>query len=122
MVDSAPFSLTSLVIIPETQDPSPEDIFSSSLNLISPDGSRNSHGDPGATIIYDSKKFGSIKLSLANPEDREDRLLMAHYLWNASLQLAELISGFGVHDTLAAEVDWDVQGKKVIELGAGEVS
>ena len=111
--------LTSLVILPETSNSSPEDIFSSSLNLISPDGSQNSHGDPGASIIYKSKKFGDIQLSLANPEKQKDRFLMAHYLWNASLELAEFISGFGIHSTLAAEVDWAVDGKKVIELGAG---
>ena len=47
---------------------------------------------------------------------------MAHYLWNASLLVSEFISGFGVRGTLAAEVGWSVNGKKVIELGAGRAA
>ena len=112
-------SLSSLIVLPEASDPSAEDIFAASLDLISPDGSRNSYGDSGTLLIYRSRKFGDIRLGLADPKAQQDRLLMAHYLWNASIQISEFISGFGITETLAAEASWDVAGKKVLELGAG---
>ena len=118
-MDDEYHALSSLVILPEVASTTVEDIFSSSLNLIAPDGSRNSHGEPGSDIIYRSRRFGEISLGLANPTNQSDRFLMAHYLWNASLQLAELISGFNIANTRAAAVPWEVSGKRVLELGAG---
>ena len=89
----------------------PEDIFSSSLGTIFPDDTQNSHGDPGATVIYKSARFGDIKLSVADPSQEDDRRLFAHYLWNAGVLLAELIS--------EGQTEYNVEDETVLELGAG---
>lgn len=91
----------------------PDDIFSSAVGLIFTDDLRNQHGDPGATVIYKSNRYGDIKLSVADPVGEDDRRLFAHYLWNAGVYLAELIS---------EEEGWSVKDETVIELGAGAVA
>ena len=106
-------SLTDLIqIIPPDIDEEPEDIFAAAPGLIFPDDLRNIHGDPDSTIVYKSARFGDIELRTSDPENEDERKLFGHYLWNAGIKLAELIS----QEDHGA---WSVQGKKVIELGAG---
>lgn len=110
--------LTSTVEIPESLDSSSEDIFSSALDLISPDETRSLHGSPGSHIMYNSRRFGKLKLELAAPESEDGRKLFAHYLWNASLLLAEFLAApVTTSDTDASK--WDICGHRVLELGAG---
>lgn len=93
---------------PETTDP--EDYFGQSLGVIFPDDITNLHGDLDHAVIYLSPRFGDIRLELADPKGDDNRKLFSHFLWNSGLQLAELIEEEG---------EWDVKGKKVLELGAG---
>ncbi|KFZ06388.1 hypothetical protein V501_07459 [Pseudogymnoascus sp. VKM F-4519 (FW-2642)] len=93
---------------PETTDP--EDYLGQSLGVIFPDDITNQHGDLDHAVIYQSPRFGDIKLELADPQGADNRKLFSHFLWNAGIQLAEFIEEEG---------DWDVRGKKVLELGAG---
>ncbi|EMD00657.1 hypothetical protein BAUCODRAFT_55401, partial [Baudoinia panamericana UAMH 10762] len=92
----------------------PEDIFASAPGLIFTDDLRNNHGDPGSTIVYKSKRFGDIELETADPSIERERQLFSHYLWNAGIKLAELIS-----DEHADGGKWSVNGERVLELGAG---
>jgi nicotinamide N-methyltransferase len=94
---------------PESNDP--EDILSSSLGVIFPDDITNQHGDRENSVIYLSPTFGSISLSLADPQGDDNRRLFSHFLWNAGLQLAEFIE--------EDDTRWVVKGEKVLELGAG---
>ncbi|KAL3428106.1 nicotinamide N-methyltransferase [Phlyctema vagabunda] len=87
----------------------PEDILESALAVIFPDDICNQHGDEGNSVIYLSPIFGSITLSLCDPSF-ESRGLFSHFLWNASLQLAEFIE---------EDAAWDVKNERVLELGAG---
>lgn len=108
-------TLTDLIrIIPPDIDETPEDIFASAPGLIFTDDLRTLHGDPGSTIVYMSKRFGDIELKTADPEGDEERRLFSHYLWNAGIKLAELIS-----DDEAEDGKWRVKGERVLELGAG---
>lgn len=108
--------LTNKVVIQEDEEStSPEDYLYTSLTTIFPDDTHNQHGDPGQTVVYKSSRFGDIKLTLADPKEATERSLFAHYLWNAGVYLAEVVSA--ANDT--AE-EWNVKGEKVIELGAGE--
>lgn len=89
----------------------PEDILASSLGVIFPDDITNQHGDGDNAVIYLSPRFGDIVLQLADPKPDDNRLF-SHFLWNAGLQLAEFME----------EEEgglWSVQGKRVLELGAG---
>ena len=109
-------SLTDLVqTIAPDKDDDPEDIFASAPGFLFTDDLRNIHGDPDSVIIYKSRRFGDIELRTANPEGEDERRLFSHYLWNASLLMAKLISsrkgGEGG--------EWSVEGEKVLELGAG---
>lgn len=88
----------------------PEDFLGESLGVIFPDDITNQHGDIDHPVIYLSPRFGDITLQLADPQGDDNRKLFSHFLWNSGLQLAEFIEGDG---------DWDVRGKKVLELGAG---
>lgn len=107
--------LTNKVVIQEDEEStSPEDYLYTALTTIFPDDTHNQHGDPGQTIIYKSSRFGDIKLTLADPKEATERSLFAHYLWNAGVYLAEVIS---IPD---ADSAWNVQGDRVIELGAGD--
>ncbi|KAI9862733.1 MAG: hypothetical protein M1813_004229 [Trichoglossum hirsutum] len=102
--------LTDKIVLPSFSSSEPEDIFSSALGLLFTDDVQNQHGEPGKSVIYKSNRFGDIRLSLVDPK-AEDVRLFAHYLWNAGVQLAELVSG---DDQM-----WCVRGKRVLELGAG---
>lgn len=93
---------------PETTDP--EDYFGQSLGVIFPDDITNQHGDTDHGVIYLSPRFGDIKLELADPQGADSRKLFSHFLWNSGLQLAQFIE---------EDSEWDVKGKKVLELGAG---
>ncbi|CAK4031637.1 Hypothetical predicted protein [Lecanosticta acicola] len=103
--------LTDLVsVIPPDIEDEPEDIFAAASGLFFNDFA-NQHGGERSTILYKSKKFGNIELRTADPEREHDRKLFAHYLWNAGIKLAELISG--------DKEEWTVRDEKVLELGAG---
>lgn len=93
---------------PETFDP--EDYLSSSLAVIFPDDITNQHGDAQTSVIYQSPRFGNIDLQLADPQGDDSRKLFSHFLWNAGLQLAEFIE---------EDAAWNIEGHKVLELGAG---
>ena len=107
-------SLTDLVrVIPPDSDDEPEDIFAFAPGLIFTDDLRNFHGDPGSTIEYTNPRFGKIELSTADPEAEHERKLFSHYLWNAGIKLAGLVSD-------SDDSEWSVKGEAVLELGAGE--
>lgn len=105
-------SLTDLitVIAPDKED-DPEDIFASAPGLIFTDDLRTMHGDDSSVLVYKSKRFGDIQLRTADPEKENDRKLFAHYLWNAGIKMAELVSDDGSR--------WSVRDERVLELGAG---
>ena len=105
--------MTDLVqIIAPDRDEDPEDIFASAPGLIFTDDLRNSHGNPDDLILYKSQRFGDIELRTADPKGEEERKLFSHYLWNAGIKLAELVSqqDRGV---------WSVENERILELGAG---
>jgi predicted nicotinamide N-methyase len=93
---------------PETNEP--EDYLFSCLGVIFPDDITNHHGDRGFSVIYLSPTYGSITLSLADPQGEHNRRLFSHFLWNAGVQLAEFIE---------EDEAWSVRGERVLELGAG---
>lgn len=73
-------------------DPGPEDLLASSLSVIFPDTVANQHGDATHALFYASPHLPrQLRLDLADPHREEDRLLFGHYLWNASLLVAELV-------------------------------
>lgn len=94
----------------KTED-EPEDIFGTSRGFIFND-IPNQHGDPGSTIVYKSARFGNLELTTAEPQRESEKQLFGHYLWNAGIKMAELISR-------EEEGKWGVKGKTVLELGAG---
>jgi nicotinamide N-methyltransferase len=99
-----------LEVLPSDTDDEPEDIFASAPGLIFTDDLVNLHGGPDATIIYKSARFGNLVLRTATQPAEEERKLFSHYLWNAGLKLANLIS----NDTA-----WSVKDEAVVELGSG---
>ncbi|EGP87915.1 uncharacterized protein MYCGRDRAFT_39862 [Zymoseptoria tritici IPO323] len=107
-------SLTDLIsVVPlDGEEEEAEDIFAFAAGLIFPGDTRIVHGDERSVIVYRSQRFGDIELRNADPQSEDERRLYAHYLWNAGLKMAELIS---------SEVDarWSVKGHRVLELGAG---
>lgn len=69
-----------------------------------------------------------LHISLADPTGDDDRRLFSHYLWNASLLLAEFVEsgtlgleeGAGVTSPLGPPLStFSVRGLSVLELGAG---
>ena len=107
-------NLTDLVqVIPPDAADEPEDIFAAAPGLIFTDDLRNLHGDPDSIIVYKSARFGNIELRTADPEGEDERKLFSHYLWNAGIKMAELISNGMVGK-------WNVRDMKVLELGAGK--
>ena len=112
--------LPSIIEVPDSTDAAPEDVLSTSLNLMYPDDSRNIHGDAGSYVIYKSKGFGDVRLRLTDPQSEGSRKLFAHYLWNAGVLLAELISGLAEPGPLSkGGSGWSVEGEQVLEMGAG---
>lgn len=108
--------LGSRIRLVEPEDESIEDILDSISDLLYSDRYRNLHGNPGSEVIYDSSRFGEIHLRMAMTKETSDHFLFAHYLWNASLQLAEFIS----QADKPLQRIWDLKGEKVLEVGAGE--
>ncbi|KAH8176740.1 lysine methyltransferase domain-containing protein [Sarocladium implicatum] len=138
--------LTSRIRLAEPEGSDPEDIFSSSITALFSDTVANQHGDGQHSLIYTSPQLPRpLVLELAKPVSLEDRQLFSHFLWNASLLLAELVERDSVPhaqdahvdvdadaDADAVEeeaalagkslgdgVDFDVRGLNVMELGAG---
>lgn len=107
--------LTSLVRLPEDAGTDPEDIFESGVEQLFTDATRALHGQPGQNVVYLSNKFGEISLGLVDPQDRDERNLFAHHLWNSAILLAEYISG----ENDSASKEWDLKDETVLELGAG---
>ncbi|EKD11909.1 nicotinamide N-methyltransferase [Drepanopeziza brunnea f. sp. 'multigermtubi' MB_m1] len=101
---------------PESQEP--EDYLCSSLAVIFPDDIMNQHGDAYSSVIYLSPSHGSFELSLADPQGEDSRKLFSHFLWNASVQLAEFIEEGRLRQGEEVE-QWSVRGERVLELGAG---
>ncbi|CAM1510247.1 Fc.00g005820.m01.CDS01 [Cosmosporella sp. VM-42] len=103
----------------------PEDYLSTALGVIFPDDITNQHGDAEHGLIYASPYLlKPLIIDLADPTAEDDRKLFSHYLWNASLLLAEFIEA----DTLGVELEkprageglsFDVKGLRTLELGAG---
>jgi len=109
-------SLSYLVkVIAPDRDDEPEDIFASAPGFLFTDDLTNSHGAPESVIQYKNKRFGDIELQTADPEGEQERTLFSHYLWNAGLKLGELIS----HAEQQKDRRWNVEGERVMELGAG---
>lgn len=112
-------SLTDLIrIVPSGPNEEPEDIFASAPGFLFTDDLRNQHGDPGDVVVYKSKRFGKIELLTAEPTKEDERTLYSHYLWNAGVLMAERISGERI-ESPEERKQWDVQGHRVLELGAG---
>lgn len=95
---------------PDATDP--EDYLGESLGVIFPDDITNQHGDTEHPVVYLSDRFGEVELQLADPQGDDNRKLFSHFLWNSGLQIAQYIEDHDVRD-------WDVEGMKVLELGAG---
>ena len=108
--------LSSRIRLIEPEDLSSEDILSSGSDFRYSDRYRNLHGDPGSGVIYDCPRFGEIHLKMAVTEETSNHFLFAHYLWNASLQLAEFITQTRKYSRRM----WDVEGQSVLEVGGGE--
>ncbi|KAF2729191.1 hypothetical protein EJ04DRAFT_447740 [Polyplosphaeria fusca] len=126
---------------------SAEDIFSSSLGGIFTDDLQNSHGDGANTVIvYRSHRHGDLEFRTADVNGEEQRKKFAHYLWNAGILIAELVSGrpqkigrdSGMFVQGADEQEkgwgdckwwvdedeekhWNMEGHMVLELGAAGV-
>lgn len=84
------------------------DFFEDALFTIFAD-TKDQHGDPGQSVIYTNDVHGKIILKLVNP-DAGDNGLFSHFLWNAGVQAAEMITN---------GAEYSVAGKSVLELGAG---
>ncbi|TPX15101.1 uncharacterized protein E0L32_004659 [Thyridium curvatum] len=70
----------------------PEDFLSDTLGVVFPDDVMNQHGDAEHGLVYTSPYLPKpLNLSLADPDQDEDRRLFSHYLWNSSLLMAELV-------------------------------
>ncbi|KAG5981155.1 hypothetical protein E4U55_003242 [Claviceps digitariae] len=130
-------ALTARIALQGDEALEPEDFFSASLGVIFPDDVTCQHGDAEHSLVYTSPHLPKgLHLELADPVDETDRRLFSHYLWNASLLLAELVErdSLGVDADADAEADaeakgddglaprgalFDVKGKSFLELGAG---
>lgn len=116
------------VVLPSSDEETPEDIFSSGLEVVFTDHVRDQHGDSGAKIIYMSNEHGDLELSVPDPGNEDERRLFAHYLWNAGegrvsvfIENQKLIMP-GVLVTTRIEEDrppWSASGRRMLELGAG---
>ncbi|KAK4104800.1 hypothetical protein N658DRAFT_504353 [Parathielavia hyrcaniae] len=103
----------------------PEDYFAASLGVIFPGDVSNLHGDAEHGLLYTSPYLPrAVPLALAEVKSEDDRRLFSHYLWNASLLLAELIEvgtlGVTTSEQGGPPVEaFNVAGLETIELGAG---
>ncbi|KAF9775050.1 hypothetical protein IL306_006875 [Fusarium sp. DS 682] len=105
---------------------SPEDYLSTALGVIFPDDITNQHGDAEHNLSYASPHLPKpLVIDLADPVKEDDRKLFSHYLWNASLLLAEFIEadslGIPLEKPREAQdtISFDVKGLETLELGAG---
>lgn len=140
-----PMRLPSLINLRRPADATltPEDIFGSSLGGIFTDDLQNQHGDnPETLILYQNHKYGELELRTADFNGEEQRRKFAHYLWNAGIMMAELVTGRpkdGKEESVKKtendeftcwengqwwtseeeEEKWSVKGESVLELGAG---
>ncbi|KAM0479420.1 hypothetical protein ACHAPX_004631 [Trichoderma viride] len=121
-------TLTSRITLKGDEPDGPEDYLSTSLGVIFPDDVTNQHGDAEHSLVYASPKLPRpLLIELAEPEGETDRRLFSHYLWNASLLLAEFIerdsleAGSEEMETvgLGEGLSFDTRGLSTVELGAG---
>ncbi|KAK2024703.1 nicotinamide N-methyltransferase [Colletotrichum zoysiae] len=120
-------ALTSRISLVGPPAESPEDFLMTSLGVIFPDDVTNQHGDADHGIQYASPHLRKpLLFELAEPSADDDRKLFSHYLWNASLQLAEFVeaAALELHDAITCRLGppmshFDVRGKTTLELGAG---
>lgn len=125
-------TLTSRITLKGDEPAGPEDYLSTSLGVIFPDDVTNQHGDAEHSLLYASPQLPRpLLIELADPEGETDRRLFSHYLWNASLLLAELIERDSLDTTsteaeteteakgLGAGLSFDTRGLDTLELGAG---
>ncbi|KAH0493644.1 hypothetical protein TgHK011_000301 [Trichoderma gracile] len=120
-------TLTSRISLQGDEPDGPEDYLSTSLGVIFPDDIVNQHGDAEHSLVYASPKLPKpLLIELADPEGETDRRLFSHYLWNASLLLAELIERDSLDDEdqekdegLGKGLSFDTRGLRTLELGAG---
>lgn len=119
-------SLTWRISLKGDREDDPEDYFSSSLGVIFPDDVTNQHGHADDSLLYTSPSLPKpLFIELASPVKEDDRMLFSHYLWNASLLLAEFIEadslGIPLEQPRAAQetLSFDVKGLDTLELGAG---
>ncbi|KAH8652481.1 hypothetical protein BX600DRAFT_516516 [Xylariales sp. PMI_506] len=117
----------------------PEDFLADSLAVVFPEDVMNQHGDATNALRYASPHLPApLLIRLADPDEEDHRRLFGHYLWNASLMLAEFVEagclglqldtpcalpsplalGSGHPDRLG-EAAFDVRGLATLELGAG---
>jgi len=111
--------LTFLLRKPQPPDPTPEENFENAVGLLFPDNVRTFHGDPGSHITYLSKRFGDLELRLFEPYDQDEHVLFAHHIWNSGIQMSEFIGQANDPMKEAHDDRWNVEGEKVLELGAG---
>ncbi|KAI1391320.1 uncharacterized protein F4822DRAFT_396356 [Hypoxylon trugodes] len=119
-------ALTSRIALhgPPTSDP--EDFFGSALGVIFPDDVTNQHGDADHSLLYTSPHLPRpLHIALADPHRENDRKLFSHYLWNASLLLAEFVEAGTLRIPLDLGLgrlgpsDFDATGLTCLEVGAG---
>ncbi|KAK3398909.1 hypothetical protein B0T20DRAFT_184391 [Sordaria brevicollis] len=128
------------VINTGSENDDPEDLFAGSLGVIFTDDVTNQHGDASTSLHYTSPHLSKpLRIELSDPTVAEDRSLFSHFLWNASLMLADLIeagtlglkagddaTGAGAGTASVGEKvkvpeleSYDIKGKSTIEMGAG---
>ncbi|OTB05252.1 hypothetical protein M426DRAFT_57193 [Hypoxylon sp. CI-4A] len=121
-------ALTSRITLQGPPSTDPEDFLSSALGVIFPDDVTNQHGDAEHALLYTSPHLPRpLHIALADPRQEADRKLFSHYLWNASLLLAELVEAGTLEDLHLpqeyeeeeAQQTFDVAGLRTLELGAG---
>jgi EEF1A N-terminal glycine/lysine methyltransferase len=112
-----------------------EDFLADSLAVIFPDDVMNQHGDAAHILQYTSPHLRApLHIELADPDSEDDRKLFGHYLWNASLMMAEFVEAGSLglslqqgsalalgsgHPDRHSEPHFDVRGLATLELGAG---
>ncbi|KAM0327713.1 hypothetical protein ACHAQA_006008 [Verticillium albo-atrum] len=124
--------LTSRIALTGPPATSPEDFLSSALSTLDPEDQPNIHGDAEHGLLYTSPHLPKpLTICLADPSTDQDRKLFSHYLWNASLLLAELIEAGSLPEPLPHPASgpsplgppsssaFNVQGLATLELGAG---
>lgn len=123
-------SLISRITLTGAPADEPEDFLADSLGVVFPDDITNVHGDHRHGLLYTSPHLPRpLEISLADPAGEDDRQLMSHYLWNASLLLAELIEAgtLGLPSSSSSSATrfspppatFSVAGRSCLELGAG---